>query len=169
MSDIAAVTHIEGGNRLHIPMPLRWGDLDAFNHVNNTSMLKLFEEARVRAFWKATDGEIAPATAVLESGIDAGVLTLVARQEIEYLAPVPYRRDPLDVQLWFGAIGGSSVEVCFEVFSPISDVQQTRYARATAVIVLVSAESGRPIRLTDEMRSAWAPYVGDRLEYAHRK
>ena len=33
------------GPRLHIPIHLRWGDLDAFNHVNNTSMLKLLEEA----------------------------------------------------------------------------------------------------------------------------
>ena len=29
------------GRRLHIPIHLRWGDLDAFNHVNNASMLKL--------------------------------------------------------------------------------------------------------------------------------
>jgi acyl-CoA thioester hydrolase len=35
--------------RLHIPIHLRWGDLDAFNHVNNASMLKLLEEVRVRA------------------------------------------------------------------------------------------------------------------------
>jgi hypothetical protein len=41
--------------------------------------------------------EVAP-----PEGIDAGTLTLIARQEIEYLAPVPYRREPLDVQLWFG-------------------------------------------------------------------
>jgi acyl-CoA thioester hydrolase len=99
------------GPRLHIPIHLRWGDLDAFNHVNNTSMLKLLEEARVRAFWRAGPGEEAPTTAVLDSGIDEGVLTLIARQEIEYLAPVPYQRRPLEVQMWFGKLGGSSVEV----------------------------------------------------------
>ena len=32
----------------------------------------------------------------------AGPCTLIARQEIEYLRPVPYQRNPLDVQLWFG-------------------------------------------------------------------
>ncbi|MET0735780.1 MAG: acyl-CoA thioesterase, partial [Microbacterium sp.] len=76
--------------RLHIPIQLRWGDLDAFNHVNNTAMLKLLEEARVRAFWLPEPGEDAPDTAVLDSSIFSGVLTLIARQEIEYLAPVPY-------------------------------------------------------------------------------
>src|SRR5690606_25574669 len=97
--------------RLHIPIHLRWGDLDAFNHVNNASMLKLLEEVRIRAFWRPGADEEAPATAVLDSGIDTGTLTLVARQEIEYLRPVPYQRNPLDVQLWFGKLGGSSIEV----------------------------------------------------------
>ena len=50
-----------GARRLHIPIQLRWGDLDAFNHVNNTSMLKLLEEARVRAFWRPGTTRTAPA------------------------------------------------------------------------------------------------------------
>src|SRR6478609_9069100 len=129
------------GLRLHIPVHLRWGDLDAFNHVNNTSMLKLLEEARVRAFWLPASGEGAPSTAVLDSSIRSGVLTLIARQETEYLAPVPYQRHPLDVQMWFGKIGGSSIEVCYEVYSPVetADLQRVLYARATTVIVKVDA------------------------------
>ena len=86
--------------RLHVPIPLRWGDLDAFNHVNNASMLKLLEEARVRVFWIPTlASEDVPPTAVIDASLEAETLTLVAHQEIEYLAPIPYQRDPLDVQL----------------------------------------------------------------------
>jgi len=160
-----------GGLRLHIPIHLRWGDLDAFNHVNNTSMLKLLEEARVRAFWVPAPGEHAPSTAVLDSSIFSGVLTLIARQEIEYLAPVPYQRHPLDVQMWFGKVGGSSIEVCYEVYSPAetADLQRVLYARATTVIVKVDAATGRPLRLTAAEREAWAPYVGEPLRYAHRR
>ncbi len=154
--------------RLHIPIHLRWGDLDAFNHVNNASMLKLLEEVRVRAFWRPGVDEEAPPTAVLDSGIDAGTLTLIARQEIEYLRPVPYQRNPLDVQLWFGKIGGSSIEVCYEVFSPAS-AEQELYARASAVVVMVDAATGRPVRLTDEQRAAWEPYLGEPVAYAHRR
>lgn len=157
------------GERLHIPIHLRWGDLDAFNHVNNASMLKLLEEARVRAFWMPEAGETAPATAVLDSGLHSGVLTLIARQEIEYLRPVPYQRNPLDAQLWFGKIGGSSIEVCYEVFSPASGATQELYARASAVVVMVDATTGRPVRLTDEQRSAWEPFLGAPVEYAHRR
>lgn len=155
--------------RLHVPIHLRWGDLDAFNHVNNASMLKLLEEVRVRAFWRPAADEDAPPTAVLDSGIDAGTLTLIARQEIEYLRPVPYQRNPLDVQLWFGKLGGSSIEVCYEVFSPVSPAGQDLYARASAVVVMVDAATGRPVRLTDEQRSAWEPYLGEPVVYAHRR
>jgi acyl-CoA thioester hydrolase len=155
--------------RLHVPIHLRWGDLDAFNHVNNASMLKLLEEVRVRAFWRPDADEEAPPTAVLDSGIDAGTLTLIARQEIEYLRPVPYQRNPLDVQLWFGKLGGSSIEVCYEVLSPQSAAGQDLYARASAVVVMVDAASGRPVRLTDEQRSAWEPYLGEPVAYARRR
>jgi acyl-CoA thioester hydrolase len=157
--------------RIHVPIPLRWGDLDAYNHVNNTSMLKILEEARVRMIWRPERGEDAPSTAVLDSGLTSGVLTLIARQEIEYLEPVPYQRHPLDVQIWFGAIGGSSVDVCYEVRSPLDTADeegQTVYARATSVVVKVDAASGRPLRLSREERDAWTPYLGAPPVYAHR-
>ena len=159
------------GQRLHVPIHVRWGDLDAFNHVNNTSMLKLLEEARVRIFWLPEPGEEAPPTAVLNSGLDAGILTLIARQEIEYLAPVPYQRHPLDVQLWFGSLGGSSIEVCYEVRSPIETAGengQTLYARAATTVVKVDAASGHPVRLSAEERAAWRPYVGPHVAFTHR-
>lgn len=155
-------------DRLHIPIQLRWGDLDAYNHVNNTSMLKLLEEARVRAFWKPGAGEEAPPTAVLDPGIEQGVLTLIARQEIEYLAPVPYQRRPLEVQMWFGKVGGSSIEVCYEVHNAPESDERVVYARSTAVIVLVDAATGRPTRLAPEMREAWEPYLGEPIVYARR-
>ncbi|MCK9916789.1 MULTISPECIES: acyl-CoA thioesterase [Microbacterium] len=156
--------------RVHIPIHLRWGDLDAYNHVNNTAMLKLLEEARVRAFWLPGDGEDAPPTAVLPASVeDGGPMTLIARQEIEYLLPVPYQRNPLDVQLWFGTVGGSSVEVCYEVFSPATGGEQKLYAKSSAVIVLVDPVGGRPVRLPETLRAAWEPYAGPSISYAHRR
>ena len=157
--------------RLHIPIHLRWGDLDAYNHVNNTSMLKLLEEARVRAFWLPQVGETAPPTAVLEAGIANGMLTLIARQEIEYLAPVPYQRHPLDIQLWFGKLGGSSIDVCYEVCSPVETAGedgQIVYARATTTVVKVDAATGRPMRLSSVERDAWEPYTDAPIVYTHR-
>lgn len=156
---------------VHVPIHLRWGDLDALGHVNNTSMLKLLEEARLRAFWRADgDGEALPTAVfdmdVLESGGERA--TLIARQEIEYLRPVPYSQRPLDVRLWIGAMGGSSADICFEVFSPVGEAERMLYARATAVVVLVDTASGRPIRWSESERRAWQPYVGHPIEYRRR-
>jgi len=159
-----------GDARVHVPIHLRWGDLDALGHVNNTSMLKLLEEARLRAFWKPEEGLDGPPTAILGALSATGeTMTLIARQEIEYLAPVPYGQRPLDVQLWIGRMGGSSIDVCYEVFSPRGDEPQVCYARSTAVVVMVSTATGRPVRLTDEMRAAWAPVVGEPIVYGRRR
>ncbi|GAA3626561.1 thioesterase family protein [Microbacterium awajiense] len=157
-----------GGQRLHVPIPLRWGDLDALGHVNNTSMLKLLEEARLRAFWKPEDGSEAAPTAVFDMTVLEGGgqrATLIARQEIEYRRPVPYGHRPLDVQMWIGRIGGSSIEVCYEVYSPVGDDPQILYARSSAVVVLVDTATGRPTRLSDDEKAVWAPFVGDPLTY----
>jgi acyl-CoA thioester hydrolase len=166
--------------RLHVPIHLRWGDLDALGHVNNASMLKLLEEARLRAFWRPEDGTDAAPTAVFDmSVLEGGGIraTLIARQEIEYLRPVPYGQRPLDVQLWIGGIGGSSVEVCYEIFSPHGESlpgggpqdAQVLYARASAVVVIVDTSTGRPTRWAPVERQAWAPFVGEPIAFAKRR
>ena len=152
--------------RLHIPTSLRWSDLDAYGHVNTAQMFGLFEEARIHAFWAGGDG-IADdhfPTRILEGGPDAKTFTLIAHQEIEYLAPIPYLRDPLDIQLWIGHLGGASLDISYEVYSPIAragheQVTQTLFCRASTTIVLVDAGSMKPRRLTDLEREAVAPYV----------
>ncbi len=38
----------EFGNLVHtLSMPLRWGDMDAYGHANNTVYFRFFEEARI--------------------------------------------------------------------------------------------------------------------------
>lgn len=155
--------------RLHVPIPLRWGDLDAFNHVNNASMLKLLEEARVRVFWIPTlDSEEVPPTAVIDASLEAETLTLVAHQEIEYLAPIPYQREPLDIQLWMGKIGGASLQVAYEVYSPLGGASQTLYARASTTVVMVDAKTLKPRRISDVERAAWEPFLEDPIEFSRR-
>lgn len=150
--------------RLHIPIALRWSDFDAYGHVNNAEMLHLLEEARIQAFWTpdqgagGVDGEPV-GTAILDGRPGAATMTLIARQEVEYLAPVPYVRSPLDVELWIGRLGGASMEVCYEVYSPVGVVPRTLYTRAATTIVLLDAASERPRRISDVERAAWEPYL----------
>jgi len=166
--------------RLHVPIRLRWSDLDAYGHVNNAEMLRLLEEARIQAFWitdDAVDGAlqqgdsgeaVGASTAVLDGRPGADTLTLIARQEIEYLAPIPYLRQPLDVQLWLGRLGGASLEVCYEVWSPETADARILYSRAATTIVLVDAASERPRRINDREREAWTPYLDEPVEFTKR-
>jgi len=148
--------------RLHVPTPLRWSDLDAYGHVNNARMLSLLEEARIQAFWVSDDTSehaVGASTAVLDASPGANTITLIARQEVEYLAPIPYQRQPLDIELWIGHMGGASLDVCYEVFSPVDVEPRVLYTRAVTTIVVVDAVTERPRRISDSERSAWEPYL----------
>ncbi len=158
--------------RLHVPTRLRWSDLDAYGHVNNAEMLRLLEEARIEAFWSNDDAHpsaVGASTAVLDGRPGASTLTLIARQEVEYLVAIPYLRQPLDVQLWIGHIGGASLEVCYEVWSPAGSREATLFTRAATTIVLVDAVTERPRRINAEERAAWTPYLDAPVMFSKRR
>jgi acyl-CoA thioester hydrolase len=161
--------------RLHVPIRLRWSDLDAYAHVNNAEMLRLLEEARIQAFWTNDEvGGLAPgqtpaaSTAVLDGRPGAATLTLIARLEIEYLAPIPYLRAPIDIQLWIGKLGGASLDVCYEVCSPAGQEPPQVFARATTTIVLVDAVTERPRKINDVERAAWTPYLESPVAFGRK-
>jgi acyl-CoA thioester hydrolase len=87
---------------------------------------------------------------------------------VEYLAPIPYGRKPLDVQLWIGRMGGASLDVCYEVCSPAGADLHVVYARAASSIVLVSAATMRPRRMTEREREVWGAYLDAPVEFARR-
>jgi acyl-CoA thioester hydrolase len=153
--------------RIHIPIHLRWADLDAYNHLNNVEMLRLLEEARVRMFWVPGSGDELLPTAVLDAGAHAGADThsLIAHHEIEYLKPLSYQRQPVDVQVWIGGLGGASVKVSYEVYAGDPAVL---YARAATTMVIVDATTGRPRRINDLERAAWTPYVEEPVVFTRR-
>ena len=156
--------------RLHLDIPLRWSDFDAYAHVNNAEMLHLLEEARIQAFWRPDVGS-APGhpTAVLDARPGAVTIALIARQEVEYLAPIPYLREALDVQMWVGRLGGASCDVCYEVWSPEGVEPAVLYTRASSAIVLVDATTMKPRRITDGERAAWSAYIEDPVEFTQRR
>jgi acyl-CoA thioester hydrolase len=158
--------------RLHVPIKLRWSDLDAYGHVNNAAMLTLLEETRISVFWHGdlqVDGVSDAAAPVGDGGGPQGdTLTLIGRQEVEYLAPIPYGREPLDIQMWIGRMGGASLDVCYEVCSPQGVEPQVVYAKAASAIVLVDAATMKPRRMTDRERESWSAYLDDPVVFARR-
>ncbi|MCM6762194.1 acyl-CoA thioesterase [Rathayibacter sp. ZW T2_19] len=155
--------------RLHVAIPLRWSDFDAYAHVNNAEMLRLLEEARIQAFWRPdSPGTAGMATAVLDARPGARTISLIARQEIEYLAPIPYMRAPLDIEMWIGRMGGASLEICYELYSPADVEPRLLFTKAATTLVMVTAATGRPERIPDELREVWAPYVDEPVQFSKR-
>ncbi|MDM7832614.1 acyl-CoA thioesterase [Cellulomonas edaphi] len=164
--------------RLHVPVALRWSDLDAYQHVNNVEMFRLLEDARITAFWRHADAhdDHAWPTAVLDTGPHASSHTLVARQEIEYLRPLGFTRNPVRVEMWIGHLGGASLEVCYEVHDGAAGLARTGpssggapYAKAATTIVVVDAATEKPRRITADERAAWEPFVEEPLSFRRRR
>ena len=154
--------------RLNVAIPLRWSDFDAYAHVNNAEMLRLLEEARIQAFWRPEEGVEGSPTAVLDARPGAETISLIARQELEYLAPIPYMRTPIDIEMWIGRIGGASLEINYELYSPEGVLPRVLYTRAATTLVMVTAATGRPQRIDDELRSVMEPYVEEPLVFTKR-
>jgi acyl-CoA thioester hydrolase len=156
--------------RIHVQIPLRWSDFDAYAHVNNAEMLRVLEEARIQAMWRPDDGSVSHApTAVMDVRPGAETLALIARQEIEYLAPIPYMRAPLDIEMWAGSLGGASIDVNYEVYSPVGIEPRVLYTRAATTVVMVSAETNNPTRVPAELREAWKPYIEEPVGFGKRR
>ena len=141
--------------KLRLSIPMRWSDLDAYGHVNNVRLLTILEEARIKAFWvqdkseAAADVELSKAAKIFTGDRGSGTMTVIAAQRVEYLRPVEWTGDDLVVDLWLGAIGGASMEVCYEVYSADGDL----VAIATTTMVVVDAEHGAPQRIPEEDRA----------------
>jgi acyl-CoA thioester hydrolase len=133
-------------------------------------MLRLLEEARIVGFWGPDPEELESDGSIPEPIIDgrpgSGTMTVIAAQRLEYLASIPYFRQPLDIQMWIGRIGGASIDVSYEVWSPLGHEPAVLYTRATTALVMVDAASNRPRRLTEAERAACAPYTEAPVEFS---
>lgn len=155
--------------RIHVPVHLRWGDLDAYNHVNNVEIFRILEEARVRAFWAPENPvEARIASAVFEPGGTS--LSLISGHRIEYLRPIAYQREPLDIQLWFTSLSGARATIGYEVVGadPAGTSTEIVYARATSSMVFVREDGYHPRRMTEVEKAAWAPYLGEAVRFSGR-
>ncbi len=120
---------------------MRWSDMDAYGHVNNTAYLAYLEQARVAMFFDRYDSSFA-----------AG--TIVAHHEITYLRPVVYHPEPLRLELWIDKVRGASFRVLYDVFDG-------EVLAATAATDLVTFDFGidRPRRLTPDERALLATFT----------
>jgi acyl-CoA thioester hydrolase len=146
--------------RAHIDLELRWGDQDAYGHVNNVAYSRYLEEARVRLFWLGTAREKTGMEGHFRADSPDGPKMLVASQTIQFINVLNYSEHPIVIEAWIGKLGGSSLEVHYEIF----DHEQLVIARAKTVVVVVNGRTLRPERLSAAGREAVAPWMEEPLE-----
>ena len=101
---------------------VRWADLDAFGHVNNATYLIYAQEARFA--WSK----------MLEM--------VVARAEVDFIAPIYTGDIYIDVEIWVNKIGTSSFGVTYEMKN---GDELLAVVKTVQVTVSMDTKKSRPI------------------------
>ncbi|MDO4822309.1 MAG: thioesterase family protein [Rothia sp. (in: high G+C Gram-positive bacteria)] len=156
-----------------VEVPLRWGDMDAYGHVNNVTMMQVLEEARVALFGPPpSSGEPAPvagegagsqpaesqpgrasAQLPLFESLPAGTQALVAENHVKYRSPLAYRGVPVRVQMQVSKVTAASLVVGYELYDPVTGVH---CVSASTTLAFFNVETGSLVRLSAEQREQLA-------------
>ncbi|WP_408021468.1 acyl-CoA thioesterase [Sinomonas humi] len=150
------------GTRLRVRVPMRWGDMDAYGHINNVQIVRMLEEARIAAFGPpgGTGASGVDPIVPLFSDVPEGTLALVVEHRVRYLKPLDYRNVAAEVDVWVSGLKAAALTLDYVIHDPVDGHE---CVRATTAVAFVEESSGRLLRLTDEQRGRLAPYVGKGL------
>ena len=93
---------------------------------------------------------------------------LVARHEIEYLAPLTFRHAPIRVEMWTTSIGGAGFDVAYEVRDP-EGFGDALYAHAETTLVAYDFSRVAPRRLAPEERAELKRHEGAPVPFRWRR
>ncbi|MCW1250467.1 acyl-CoA thioesterase [Acaricomes phytoseiuli] len=147
------------GTYLEIDIPMRWGDMDAYGHINNVEIVRMLEEARVHAFGRpAGTGApgVEPEFPVFRD-LPAGVQILVVEHWIKYRAPLRYRNIPAKVQVWITALKPASLTLAYRISDPVDGVE---CALAETVLAFYDEPAGVLRRIDAARRASLEPLLG---------
>jgi len=120
-------------------IPIRWGDMDAMGHVNNTVYFRFMEQARISWF-----DRLVPEDAAWKS---TGIV--IANASCNYQRALTYP-GTVEVRLYVGEPGGASVPTFYEL--RLGD-DPLPYAEGAAVVVFVDLASQKSKRIPEDIRS----------------
>lgn len=137
---------------------MRWGDMDAYGHINNVQLVRILEEARIAAFGPPAGTGlpgVEPLVALFNEVPD-GTLALVVEHRIRYVRTLEYRNVPAVVQLWIGAVKGASFDIHYLVQDPVTGED---CVKASSHLAFVDEATGRVVRLSPEQKAKLAPFT----------
>jgi acyl-CoA thioester hydrolase len=123
-----------------VPVPVRWSDIDMYQHINHATMVTILEEARVPFLAPAFGGEI----------ISTGLL--IAEVRIAYKGQLRLLDSPLQVTIWLQRLRAVDFTLGYEVRS-VSAAPETRPAvTAETQLAAFDIDEQRLVRLSPHHR-----------------
>ena len=124
-----------------VTIPVAWGEMDAFQHVNNVAYARWLETGRIAYF-----GRIG----FLERMRSEGIGPILARLGIEYRRPVTFP-DTVRVDVTVTKIGKTSFTLAYRIWST---AQQAEVATGEDVIVVLDYRTSRTTPVDEALRAA---------------
>ena len=137
-----------------VEVPLRWSDMDAYGHVEQRAV-PAPPRGRPR---HRVPGVVPDRPTLLDEGI------VVSRHAIEYRAPLTYRPEPVEVDMWVTRVHGAGFDLGYVVRDPDA-VGEREYAVAETGLVLYDFATSSPRRLSAEARGQLAAHSGDAVTF----
>ena len=125
-------------------LPIQWGDMDAFSHVNNVIYIRWFETARIELFIKLWGGNGINLQEILDGD---GVGPILANFNINYHLPLLYP-DIVHIYTRISKVGNSSFGVSHQLFS--KNNRNKIIASADSVVVMYNYQKGEKFLLRDD-------------------
>ncbi|WP_077556939.1 thioesterase family protein [Rhodanobacter sp. B04] len=119
---------------------VRWRDLDAFNHVNNSNYLTYLEESRLQ--WLSH---------VPGPWFDEQAMPVMAASEVNYRRPIEWPAQ-LEVQLFCARLGNSSLTIAHRIVDA-TDANRL-YCDGHVVMVWMNPATGKPVPLPACIRTS---------------
>ena len=122
-------------------IPIRWGDMDAYGHVNNTLYFRFMEQARCE--WLEEQGyKVAP----------EGEAPVIINAACTFMVPMTYP-GTVEVKTFAGHLGRSSLETTYEMRIVENVGSETVFALGSAKIVWMDTATGKSVPIPDELRA----------------
>lgn len=139
MSETASSSEPARKLQLVTRIPVRWGDMDAYGHVNNTVYFRYCEQARVE--WLEQSGStVSP---------DNPVAPVIINASCTFLIPINYPATVV-LKMYAGEPGRSSVMTWYELSV---EGDERLYAEGASKVVWMDPGTGKSVPLPEDIRT----------------
>ncbi len=128
-------------------MPIRWGDLDALGHVNNTTYFRYMEQARIE--WFAAIGYD-----VGQTPDAAGQGPVLINTHCTFLRSLKYPGE-VEVRTFTAQLGRTSFETVQEIY--LVEEPEAAFATGGGKVVWIDYSKGQSVPLPAHIRSVLLP------------